>query len=93
MTARAALVFLALSVASARAEPPLPPDDLSKAYDAALAELCAGKDRQSIADRLKPAVEKNPASNYAPVASAFGRSVAEAIGRIDADGIAADLAA
>ncbi len=71
MTARAAIVAFALSVGLAQAEIPPLPDDLSKAYDAALTELRAGKDRQSIADRLKPVVEKNPASEYARLARPF----------------------
>jgi hypothetical protein len=71
MTARAVLVALALCMGAARAESPPPPDDLSKAYDGALTELRAGKDRQSIADRLKPVVEKYPASDHARVARPF----------------------
>lgn len=71
MTARAALVVLVLFIGPARAEIPPPPDELSRAYDAALTELRAGKDRQSIADGLKPVVEEYPTSDYASVASAF----------------------
>ncbi|HJT35828.1 MAG TPA: hypothetical protein VJ783_27615 [Pirellulales bacterium] len=71
MTARAALVVLVLFIGSARAEIPPPPDELSRAYDAALNELRAGKDRQRIADGLKPVVEEYPASDYATVAGAF----------------------
>lgn len=71
MTARVAFVVLVLFMGLARAEIPPAADDLSKAYDAALAELRAGKDRQSIADRLKPVVEKYPTSNYASVAGPF----------------------
>jgi hypothetical protein len=66
-TVRAALVVLAWSAGLARAEIPPPPDALSKAYNAALTELRAGEDRQSIAGRLKPVVDKYPASDYARV--------------------------
>jgi hypothetical protein len=74
MTTRAALVaFVALALCSgpAQAETPPLPDQLSKAYDAALADLRTGKDRQGIADRLKILVEQQLMSNYARVARPF----------------------
>ncbi len=76
MRARVAFVVLVLSTSSAWAELPPPPDELSKAYDNALAELHAGKDRQSIADRLKPVVEKHPTSYYASIVASFLRDLA-----------------
>ncbi len=71
MTHFIAFVALALSIDTAHAEIPPRPDELSKAYEAALTELRAGEDRQSIADRLKPVVEKYSASNYARIARPF----------------------
>lgn len=71
MTARATLVAFVLFVGTIQAEEPLPADDLSRAYDGVLADLRAGKDRQSLADRLKPVVEKNPSSNYARLVQSF----------------------
>lgn len=71
MIFRVAIVVLALFVCPVRADLPPRPDELSKAYEAALAELRAGKDRQSIADRLKPAVEQHPASSYASLVAPF----------------------
>jgi hypothetical protein len=68
MTIRVALVALALMVGYARAERLPPPDELSKAYDAALTELRAGEDRQGIAGRLEPVVERLPDSSYARLA-------------------------
>lgn len=75
MTIRAALVVLATIIGSARAEIPPPADELSKAYDTALVELRAGKDRQKIADRLKPVVEEYPGSHYMPLAGPFLRDL------------------
>jgi hypothetical protein len=64
MTVRTAFVALALvlPVGLARAFIPPPSDTLLTAYHAAVADLCAGKDRRQIADRLKPVVEANAAS-------------------------------
>lgn len=64
-TANAVLAALALSASLARAEIPPPRDEVSKAYDAAIVDLHHGKDRQSIADALRPIVEKHPGSPYA----------------------------
>lgn len=69
--ARAALAALALTAGAVRAEIPPPEDDLSAAYRAAVADVRAGKDRGAVADRLKPAVEKHPASPYAHLARPF----------------------
>jgi hypothetical protein len=58
MIVRIAIVAIVLIAGQAWAALQLPPDDLSKAYEAALTELCAGQDRQDIADRLKPVVNR-----------------------------------
>jgi hypothetical protein len=73
MTVRVPLLALAfaLTAGPARAEIPPPPDDVSFAYEAALSDLAKGKDRQEIADKLKPVVEKNPKSYYHSQASLF----------------------
>lgn len=75
MTARPALAALGiavmLSISTAQGAIGPPPDDLSTAYDAALADLIAGKERQPIVDRLKPVVEKNADSPYHNLASDF----------------------
>jgi hypothetical protein len=68
MTFRIALVLFFLSTGMAWAEAGPLPDDVSKAYDAALADLRAGKDRQDIARRLKPVIEKNGASEWTRLA-------------------------
>ena len=60
-----------MCIGSAGAEIPPRPDELSKAYESALARLRAGKDRQHIAELLKPALEMNPTSNYASLAGPF----------------------
>ncbi|MDB5389584.1 MAG: hypothetical protein JWM11_5230 [Planctomycetaceae bacterium] len=71
MTARAVLVVFVLSVSLVRAAIPPLPDALSTAYEAALVDLRAGMDRQTIADRLQPLVDKHPKSFSAEVARAF----------------------
>jgi hypothetical protein len=53
------------------AEPPPLTDDVSKAYDAALTDFLAGKDKQTIVDRLKPAVANNRDSYYHKRAAEF----------------------
>jgi len=59
------VLTLAFPYVTAWAEDPPPPDELLSAYYTAVGELCAGKDRQPIANRLKPFVAKNRASsNY-----------------------------
>ena len=70
MTAHVALAF-ALAATTPRAECPPRPDELSAAYLAALQDLHAGKDRKAVADKLTPAIDKNPKSEFHPVASSF----------------------
>lgn len=76
MTARAAIVVLFLFISSARAQLSQFRDDLSEAYKAAISDLSGGKDRQGIVDRLKPVLDKNPASPYAPIAIPFLKDLA-----------------
>lgn len=70
MTARVAFVVL---LAAGPAPAALPPkaDDLSRAYYAAVADLRAGKNRQEIADRLGPVVDKNRTSSWLLLAGPF----------------------
>ena len=71
MKTKTILIVFAMSVGLGWEDSLFPPDELSKAYDAALADLRAGKDRQSIADRLKPLVDQNAKSPHAGKARNF----------------------
>lgn len=63
MLGRATAVgLIALFTATTQAGLGPSPDDLSRAYDAALAALRDGQDRRQIAARLRPAVEAHPRS-------------------------------
>src|SRR6516162_7766677 len=62
---------LALPVGLAGAYVPLPPDELSAAYATALSVLRAGKDRQQIADRLKPVLEAQRDSPFHKLVDEF----------------------
>jgi hypothetical protein len=81
VTTRATLVALtlALPVGLAGAALPPPPDALSVAYCTALDDLCAGKDRRQIADRLKPVVAANAASGYHKLVQEFLADLTESL--------------
>jgi hypothetical protein len=85
MTSRIPLVALLFTATLACASPDPIRDDLATAYYAAERDLQNGKDRQEIADRLKPVVEKYPKSVYYHLASTFLTDLRDSIGDIPKD--------